>query len=315
MAGSAAREIPVVDLGDYKGAASAHERFVTTLGDALCDFGFVLVEGHGIEPHLIGRVYRGFDRFFAKPDPEKLECSGIAGGQRGFTPFGVEHAKDQVAPDLKEFFHVGQEGGEAFGYPANVWPNGDEKLRADALALFRALEACAARLLDALAEGFVLPGDALSPMIRDGNSILRALHYPPVQEGGPARSLRAAPHEDINLITLLCEATEAGLEIRPPGRDEWIPVPALPGRIVVDSGDMLSRLTNDVIPSTTHRVVNPRGSANVDRYSLPFFAHPRPECDLSVRPEFVSEARPVRHPPIRAGAFLEERLREIGLLS
>ena len=171
------------------------------------------------------------------------------------------------------------------------------------------------QLLEALAEGFALPPEIFASMVKGGDSILRALHYPPIAEGEPLGSVRAAPHEDINLITLLCEATECGLEIRPPGDPSgWLPVEVARGQIVVDSGDMLSRLTNGVIPATTHRVVNPAGTANRDRYSLPFFAHPRPECDLAVLPAFVSDERPCQYAPITARGYLAERLHEIGLL-
>lgn len=307
--------IPVVDLQSYRsGGGAARERFVATLRSGLCEFGFIGVEGHDIDPGLIRRVYGHFERFFAQGSEEKRECSGIEGGQRGFTGFGIEHAKDTRRPDLKEFFHIGQEDPRLPGYPANVWPRGLPGLRADALLLFRSLEACAARLLEALAEGFDLPPDIFTSMLRGGNSILRGLHYPPVAAEAPPGALRAAAHEDINLITLLCEATEAGLEILPfGGQSDWLPVEAVPGRIIVDSGDMLSRLTNDVVPATTHRVVNPSGAANVDRYSLPFFAHPRPACDLTVLPAFVSDERPSRYAPITAGGYLAERLREIGL--
>jgi len=146
---------------------------------------------------------------------------------------------------------------------------------------------------------------------RVGNSILRVIHYPPVEpESAPA--VRAAAHEDINLITLLCEATDSGLEILT--RDgEWMPVETGPGQIVVDAGDMLSRFTNETVPATTHRVVNPLENAARDRYSMPFFVHPYPACDLTIQERFVSADNPARYPPITAGAFLEQRLREIGL--
>jgi isopenicillin N synthase-like dioxygenase len=147
-------------------------------------------------------------------------------------------------------------------------------------------------------------------MIELGNSVLRVLHYPPVTAADGA--LRAAAHEDINLITLLCEATDSGLELLAPD-GEWLAVECAPGQMVVDAGDMLARLTNEVVPATTHRVVNPSTAAHRDRYSLPFFAHPAPSCDLSVLPAFVSETRPPRFPPTTAGAFLEQRLREIGV--
>lgn len=326
--------IPVLDLESYRsGDAGLRTQFAAELRDGLCGLGFVALTGHGIEADLVSSVYRHFARFFAQGESEKLVCAGVPGGQRGFTPFGVEHAKGQARADLKEFFHVGQpRPEEAFGGPAllpgilaevssyerNVWPTDAEPLRTDCLRMFRALEACATTLLEALAAGFDLPPDAFAEMLRGGNSILRALHYPPVGQGAPEGALRAAPHEDINLITLLCEASDSGLEILPPGaaaEDAWVPVAVPPGQIVVDSGDMLTRVTNGVIPATTHRVVNPHGAGDGHRYSLPFFAHPRPSCDLSVMEAFVAHDRPPAWPPTTAEAFLRERLEEIGLLA
>ena len=309
------RAIPVVDLRDYRsGSGAARTRFVETFCSGLGEFGFTVVEGHGIDPELIRRAYAHFETFFALREESKRECSGVAGGQRGFTAFGIEHAKDQSQPDLKEFFHVGQEGVAGSEIPANIWPRQLPDLRTDVLLLFRALEKCSIQLLEILAEGLGLPREVFASMAGGGNSVLRAVHYPPVAESEHPGCLRAAAHEDINLITLLCEATEAGLEICPPGGDSsWLSVDVAPGQIVVDSGDMLSRLTNDVIPATTHRVVNPVGPANVARYSLPFFAHPRSECDLTVLPAFVTDERPCRYAPITAAGYLAERLREIGL--
>jgi isopenicillin N synthase-like dioxygenase len=309
--------IPVVDLGDYRvGSSRARSGFLEAVCAGLREFGFIVVEGHSIDSELIRRVGCHFESFFRLPEERKRECSGVAGGQRGFTAFGVEHAKGISQPDLKEFFHVGQDDGAGPGYPANVWPAQLPELRADALLLFRALEACAKQLLEAVAEGLALPREAFASLLEAGNSVLRALHYPPVGQAEHAGGLRAAAHEDIDLLTLLCGASEPGLEIRAPdGRSGWLPVEVAPGQIVVDSGDMLSRLTNGVLPATTHRVVNPLGAANVARYSLPFFAHPRPECDLTVLPRFVSAERPCRHAPIDARSYLAERLREIGLCS
>lgn len=260
-------------------------------------------------------MYGLVERLFAL-DPQSLaKVGGVAGGQRGYTAFAVEHARDSRQPDLKEFFHVGRELPAyhrlAPIYPRNVWPDELPELRPAALALYEALDACATTLLEALAQDCGLPTESFVRMARAGNSILRAVHYPPVRGRGETGAIRAAPHEDINLITLLCEATDAGLEIVSDG--EWLPVPAKPGEIVVDAGDMLSRVTNDEIPSTTHRVVNPPAGADRARYSLPFFVHPTPDCDLTVLERFVSPDRPARHPPTTAGAFLEERLREIGL--
>jgi isopenicillin N synthase-like dioxygenase len=328
------RGIPTLNLRGYRrGTPIERAQFARELRDGLCELGFVALEGHGIDPVLIRSVFRRFETFFSLPEVEKLACAGVAGGQRGFTPFGIEHARDRMHADLKEFFHVGQpcpgesvaevsdEGEfarEVATYPANVWPKDSRELEADAVCMFRALERCAQELLCALAESFDLPRETFAAMMHGGNSILRALHYPPVSPEAAHGALRAAAHEDINLITLLCEASESGLEIMRPARageaEGWLPVEVSRGQIVVDSADMLSRVTNGVIPATTHRVVNPAPGSNAHRYSLPFFAHPRPSCDLSVIDRFVTSERPCAYPPITAGEFLEQRLHEIGLL-
>ena len=309
--------VPKLDLVDFRSSdAQTRVAFCSALRIALSEFGFVRVVGHRIDPALIRRVYTAFEAFFSQRDSEKTQCASAAGGQRGFTPFGVEHARDQRTPDQKEFYHVGRELDDAHPlreqYPPNVWPKDNPEFRRAACALYDALDRCAMELLEALALGFDLPREAFSEMLRDGNSILRALHYPPV-EGKPKGAMRAAPHEDINLITLLCEATDAGLEILTQQGD-WLAVPAYPGEIVVDAGDMLSRVTNDVVPSTTHRVIAPSDASERHRYSLPYFAHPYPTCDLSVREAFVRPGEAPRYPPTRAAAFLNERLKEIGLI-
>lgn len=307
-----------VDLGDWRDPNSRDD-FRTRLEAGLTETGFVRLVGHGIEDTLVDRAHALFAQFFAQSEEAKLGAGGIAGGQRGFTPFGVEHARDCDEPDLKEFFHVGQELVSEHPlcavYPPNVWPEAPAALRETALALYRALESAARALLEAIEDAFHLEVGALSGMIVHGNSILRAAHYPPVERTPPgsAELVRAAPHEDINLITLLCGATHAGLELL--DRDgAWVEVPARPGEIVADVGDMLARVTNGALPATTHRVVARGRAGRADRYSLPFFAHPRPDCDLSVLPQFVSDEAPPRFAPITAGAFLEERLREIGLI-
>lgn len=300
--------VPIIDLGK---AGFGHP-----LREALEHFGFVRVRGHGIDPELVGVVYERFGRFFALPEPVKLRYTGVAGGARGYTPFGVEHARDRAEADLKEFFHIGRELAPghplAEVFPANVWPDEVADLRQPVSDLCAGLDACADALLRGLASAFGLGEAVFASMLRDGNSILRALHYPPVPEDVAPQALRAAPHEDINLITLLFAASDAGLELQT-NAGEWLAVDGQPGEIVVDTGDMLSRVTNGVLPATTHRVVNPRGR-NVSRYSLPYFAHPYPSCDLSVLPAFVSEDRPARFAPTTAQEFLTERLTEIGLL-
>jgi isopenicillin N synthase-like dioxygenase len=313
---SAAKNIPTVDLNDYtSGAAATRARLIATLGGGLQEFGFLNVEGHGVDAALIRSTYDLWQRFFSLPDEVKRRYSGIEGGARGYTPFGVEHAKDNPLPDLKEFWHVGQElpEGHPFRreYPLNVWPGEIPELREPTLRLYASLERVAENLLRALAEYFGMPRDAFSSMVAAGNSILRVIHYPPVRpEHAPA--VRAAAHEDINLITLLCEATDSGLEILT-REGEWMAVETGPGQIVVDAGDMLSRFTNEVIPATTHRVVNPAENAARDRFSMPFFVHPYSACDLTIPERFVDAENPPKYPPITAGQFLEQRLREIGL--
>ncbi|MEM9553480.1 MAG: 2-oxoglutarate and iron-dependent oxygenase domain-containing protein [Acidobacteriota bacterium] len=309
--------IPTIDLSDFGGDPEAHRRLVSLLGDGLTEFGFVTIENHGIDQDLVRAVYDDFEAFFALPDAVKAKYSGIEGGARGFTPFGVEHAKDSAQPDLKEFFHVGQmppgDHPLAGVYPPNVWPDEVPSLEANASRLYRRLEDVARAVLQASEEVFELERGTFASMMDMGNSILRAIHYPPLTGDVPDGAVRAAAHEDINLITLLCEATESGLELLT-RQGEWLEVEALEGQIVADVGDMLSRATNQVLPATTHRVVNPTGAkTSTDRYSIPFFVHPYPSCDLSVMDAFVTEDRPPRFEPITAQEFLDERLREIGL--
>jgi isopenicillin N synthase-like dioxygenase len=333
--------VPTFDLSDYTSCdTSLRSRGIATLGGALVDIGFVVVEGHQVDGGLVRDVYALWQRFFALDEAAKRRYAGVEGGARGYTPLGVEHARDNPTPDLKEFWHVGQELPPdhplAHEYPPNVWPREVPELRQPTLALYHELERVAELLLMALAEHFALPEDTFAAMMRGGNSVLRILHYPPVpqvppaaqtapampaipeaagQDGPPAAlapALRAAPHEDINLVTLLCEATDSGLELL--RRDgAWLPVEARPGQIVADAGDMLSRVTNQVVPATTHRVANPPPSANRDRYSMPFFVHPYAACDLAVLERFVSAERPRRFPPVTAGELLSRRLTEIGL--
>jgi isopenicillin N synthase-like dioxygenase len=313
---STTKSIPTLDLNDYTaGDAAARARIVRTLGEGLREFGFLNVEGHGIDAGLIRGTYDLWQRFFELPEEVKRRYVVAEGGARGFTPFGVEHAKDNPVPDLKEFWHVGQElpEGHPFRaeYPPNVWPEEIPELRDPTVRLFKSLERVAENILSALAEHFALPRETFASMMAWGNSILRVIHYPPVS-ADQVPAVRASAHEDINLITLLCEATESGLEILT-REGEWLPVETGEGQIVVDAGDMLSRVTNREVPATTHRVVNPAEGANRDRYSMPFFVHPYSACDLTILDRFVSAENPPKDPPITAGAFLDERLREIGL--
>jgi isopenicillin N synthase-like dioxygenase len=315
--------IPTIDLKDYtSGDGRTRTEVIRTLGEGLQEFGFLNVEGHGIDRGLIRRTYDLWKKFFELPEEIKRRYIVGTGGARGYTPFGIEHAKGNPSPDLKEFWHVGQVAEAAEGlppghparesYPPNVWPVEIPELETSTRELYRRLESCAAVLLTALAEHFELPRETFASMMKNGNSILRIIHYPAVPGGVDPHSVRAAAHEDINLITLLCEATDSGLEIL--SRDgTWLPVQAGEGQIVVDAGDMLSRATNEVVPATTHRVVNPPSGEARERYSMPFFVHPYSACPLDVMERFVTPENPPKYPPITGGAFLEERLREIGL--
>ncbi|MFT3923029.1 MAG: 2-oxoglutarate and iron-dependent oxygenase domain-containing protein [Myxococcales bacterium] len=308
---------PVLDLhGAAEGSHSA--ALAAELGAALREFGFVGVIGHSVSMELRARAYAATNAFFALPEAQKGAYHQAGrGGERGYTPFRVETAKDQTDPDLKEFWHVGRELPEhelaRARLPANVWPMEVPDFRESMLALYAALDSLGKTLLSLVATHLGLAPDWFDAAVDHGNSILRPLHYPPL--AADWRGVRSAPHEDINLITLLIGSGEPGLEIlRPDG--SWLPIETPRDQIVVNVGDMLQRLTNHVLPSTTHRVVNPPAPWNTrSRYSLPFFLHFNPEFEIVTLPSCVSETRPDRYPQsITADAYLQQRLREIGLL-
>ena len=308
--------IPVLSIRDFNGQAGD---FSASLSKAWREFGFVGVRDHGIDDALIERAYAAFREFFALPAEIKQRYHQPgSGGARGYTGFGVEQAKDHDVPDLKEFWHVGREIEGENPSPAvlqpNLWPGEAADFKPAALALYQALDELGARILSALALEMGLSADWFADKINYGNSILRPIHYPPIGQAAPG-AVRAARHEDINLITLLIGSREQGLEILT--RDgQWIPVSTLPGTIVVNVGDMLQRLTNHVYPSTTHQVVNPPGdSARQARYSVPFFLHPNPDFMIDTLPCCISAENPDRYPrPISAHDYLMERLREIKLI-
>ncbi len=303
----------MTDLADLSGLeaiscskqASDPAGFAARLGANFRRHGFAVLSDHGLHADRIDEAVASAKVFFALPEPVKRRYLIQGGaGQRGYTPFAVETAKGERHADLKEFWHVGQDD--------NVWPAEVPEFREATLWLYRSLEALGVRTMRAVADYLGEPADAFEASVTGGDSILRLLRYPPAAFDGPA--IRAGAHEDINAITLLLGAEEAGLEIL--GRDDrWLAVNPPPGAVVVNIGDMLSRLTNDVLPSTTHRVVNPAPERQgVARYSTPFFLHFRPDFAIETLASCVSAERPNRYPhSITAAAFLEERLREIGL--
>lgn len=306
--------LPTLDIRRFETDRAA---FVAELGAAYREWGFAGIRGHGIPQDVIDGAYDAFTAFFALPEDVKKQYHVPGGGgARGYTPFGVETAKDSKYFDLKEFWHVGREVRDekyAEAMPANVWPSEVREFRARALALYDALDGLGSRMLSALALGLDLPEDYFADKTNNGNSILRPIHYPPITTDD-VPNVRAGAHEDINLITLLVGASAEGLQVLS-RKGEWVPYTADADTIVVNIGDMLQRLTNHVLPSTTHRVVNPPGEkARQPRYSTPFFLHPNPDFLIDVLPNCVSADNPSRYPePITAQGYLDERLREIKL--
>lgn len=306
--------IPTFDLSENK---DINEQLVQAIGSAYQTFGFVGFTGHGIDAQLIADANKVFKRLFELPQTVKQQYHQPGkGGARGYTAFGVEQAKDHNVPDLKEFWHIGREVDGDNHYPEillpNVWPQELPELRDQGYALFDALDQLGRKILNIIARFLELPEDWFENRVNQGNGILRAIHYPPITEA-EAGQVRAAAHEDINVITLLVGSEQAGLQILT--RDNrWIPVTTIPGTIVVNIGDMLQRLTNHVLPSTTHRVVNPPAEyAGTPRYSMPYFLHFNPDVEIKTLPQCVSDNNSNRYQPITADAFLKQRLQEIKL--
>lgn len=287
------------------------------MGESYARFGFAIVGDHGLDPAMIDRALGATKAFFALPETVKrrYHISGGA-GQRGYVPFGVEAAKGAAQVDLKEFWHVGRElpGGHPYErhMPPNVWPQEIASFQRDVYGLYIALDRLGLELLQSIAVFLGLREHFFREAVRDGNSVLRLLHYPPTPPN--PSGLRAEAHEDINVITLLLGAEEAGLQLLT-REGEWLDVNPPEGALVVNVGDMLQRLTNHVLPSTTHRVVNPAPErAHLPRYSIPFFLHFAPDYLIETLPSCITADNPDRYPkPITAQDFLYERLREIRL--
>ncbi len=296
-------ELSLSDL--LHGSPESRQQFIDDLFSGLKYHGFIVLNDHPIDEDLLAHAYDLSKRLFALSESRKAEYVSKAGaGQRGYTPFGKEHAKDSKFPDLKEFWHVGRDE-----YVPNIWPTEFAEFRAVYTKIFESLDAVGRVLLRALTEPLDLPVDYFDQMVNRGNSILRLLHYPPIAEGADPNCIRAAAHEDINLITILVSASASGLQLKT--RDgKWLPIETAANNLIVDSGDMLARITNEVIPATTHRVVNPVGP-NTDRYSMPFFMHPNSDAVLTCIPSCKGDG--VKYPDILADDFLKQRLREIGL--
>jgi isopenicillin N synthase-like dioxygenase len=300
-------DLPIIDLQDLL-SDDRREQAVQALGVSLETFGFVAVEGHGISHRLLDETYALASAFFARPQAEKaLLERPETGRQRGYTGFGIERAKDHAVADLKEFYQLGRPVTDP---DSALHPNVDPLLPEDfgptLDTLFEALDQFGQVLLHAIAAYLGLPEGYFAQAVTQGNSVLRVIHYPPVTSGRSTGGIRAAAHEDINLLTVLPSSTQPGLELIDRETGVWHAINVPPHVMLCDTGDIMQRLTQGRLPATTHRVVNPAGSSNVARYSLPYFMHPHP--DWVIRP-MAGDA-----PPITAGAFLRERLIANGVL-
>ncbi len=306
------KSVPTLSLKDFtRGDAASKAAFSDALMRSLQDYGFFILKDHGISTDLLGRAYEQAVAAFQLPRDVKR---GYQAGLRGYIAFGIEHAKDSDVPDLKEFWQIGHqphpEAPADEPFPPNAFPDKElPDFKPTFLSLFDALNETGVTLLRALAPKLGLAEQHFDPLVRFGTSILRVIHYPPLRPDEDPKAVRAAAHEDINFLTIMVAAKGAGLELLE--RDgTWLPVETEPTNLIVDSGDMLARMTNGVIPATTHRVVNPAGP-NVDRFSMPFFMHPTLRTSLKVIPSCLGGG--AAYPETTAGEYLDERLRAIGL--
>ena len=314
-------EVPSLDLADFTGGdVEKKKSFVAALGEAYNNIGFVAIKNHGLSDTLTSQLYAIVKKFFSLPDEikQKYELSELF-GQRGYIGKGKEHAKGRTTGDLKEFFHIGQEvvDGDPIKaeYPDNIWPGELSEMEEVGMEAYKTLENTGKQILRAIALYLNLEEHYFEDKVHNGNSILRPIHYFPIEnlDAVPEDAVRAAEHGDINLITLLMGASADGLQVlRRDGK--WIPITALPDQLVVNVGDMMARLTNDKLKSTIHRVVNPpKELMKTSRFSIPFFMHPRSEMNLTCLESCIDDEHPKKYTDMTAGEFLHERLAEIGL--
>lgn len=318
----ALKVVPTVDYHDFiSDDLSKREQFIQNLGDAFSQIGFVIVKNHGVSEELRQELFDISKKIFEQPSDVKKQYEDMQnGGQRGYISKGRETAKGEKVPDLKEFWHIGQEVVDEPAlkaeYPDNIWMNEVPDLQTVGMRVYRTFEQTGRNLLKAIALYLDLEENYFDNKIHNGNSVLRLLHYFPVtnmdeiEEG----AVRAAAHGDINLITLLMGGSAKGLQAKN-SAGEWVDISPQENEIVINIGDMLHRHTNGRLKSTIHRVINlDKESMRHPRYSAPFFLHPRGDMDLSCLANCVSEAQPKGYEDISAGDFLRERITELGLL-
>tara|TARA_R110000868_G_scaffold36445_5_gene129365 strand:+ start:3507 stop:4457 length:951 start_codon:yes stop_codon:yes gene_type:complete len=311
--------VPSVDLQDFvSGDVKRKEKFIKEIGGAFEDIGFVALSGHFLSDELVDNLYKEIKEFFKLPQDLKdsYEIPGI-GGQRGYTSFGKEHAKGKKEGDLKEFWHFGQYVIDnpklEEDYPNNVIVKELPNFNKVGEETYKMLEKTAKYVLRALALHLNIDEHYFDDFIKNGNSILRPIHYPPITSE-PKNAVRAAAHGDINLITLLMGAHGKGLQVKN-HNGEWVDAIAQPDELMINVGDMLSRLTNNKLKSTIHQVVNPPKELwGTSRYSVPFFMHPISEMPLNCLENCVDNKHPKQFEDITAGEFLHERLIELGLI-
>lgn len=314
-------KIETVDYHDFiSGDPVRKAAFVKKLGDAFSEIGFAIVANHGVSEDLKARLFQLVERYFAQPEEvKKLDEDFKNNGQRGFISKGRETAKGHQVPDLKEFYHVGQEVTDndpiKADYPDNIWPDNMPDFREITMEVFRTFEETGRNLLRAIALYLNLEENYFDAKIHNGNSILRLLHYYPIPDADavPVGAVRAGAHEDINLITLLMGGSAAGLQALTK-EGKWLDVAPEPNQIVINMGDMLQRLTNGKLRSTTHRVINLDAEGlKKPRFSTPFFLHPRADMDLSCLSSCIDAEHPKQFSDMTAGEYLDERITELGL--
>jgi isopenicillin N synthase-like dioxygenase len=300
--------VPTLDISELE---SDPEVFIERFGAAYQEWGFAGITGHNINQATIDSAMKAAQWFFDLPLQEKENHQKTSSWARGYVPFGTEKAKGAKHSDLKEFYHLGRERASTDPLGANVWPNNSEFV--DAYRnLYQALDQLSVKILRAVALFLSLDTDYFTENVAQGEALLRILHYPPILDAD-APNVRAAAHEDINLITLLVGSEKEGLEVLN-RQGKWVPISMIKGTIICNLGDMMQRLTNGLLPSTTHRVVNPKGDAALQsRYSIPFFVHPEPSMSLASLPQCCTKSNPKQFDDISAGDYHRQRLTEIGL--
>ncbi len=303
------RSVPKLSLLSYtEGNKREKKEFVDNIFQGLKEYGFIVLTEHTVSREKINRAYECIQDFFHLPQEIKEQyLAKTVGGQRGYTPYKTEHAKDYPVADLKEFWHVGR---ETKFLAKNLWPKEVPQFKKALEELYESMDKAATILLSAVGEGLDVKADFFSRLLKGGDSILRAIYYPSTKGEDTIQSLRAAPHADINLITLLVGATDTGLQLLD-RNGTWLEVQSTPEHIVVDVGDMLEIITNGILPATVHRVVNP-DNVDSERFSLPYFVHPQKKALLTPLPSCIGTGK-ARYNEITAEEFLNRRLKEIGL--